>query len=199
MKNYGILASLDWNSNQWQDAPTEADLENTPFEWVKKDQRSDTCLNFGHKLFPAEDENYYLGNVPHFGNSGVDPKNAAHINVVFFKSKNYQDGKTYIVGFYAFPQLIRTRNRKGTHEMFAHSLEGNIRAKAEDIILLKNPVEVNENDTFLPRNKVEEKTGYNFLKSKAVIDLLGKIKENNMYLEFGKLYGKIIQSIEKKR
>ena len=83
--------------------------------------------------------------------------------------------------------------------MFAHSIEGNIRAKAEDIILLKNPVEVNENDTFLPRNKVEEKTGYNFLKSKAVIDLLGKIKENNMYLEFGKLYGKIIQSIEKKR
>lgn len=36
MKNYGILASLDWNSNQWQDAPTQSDIENTPYEWVKK-------------------------------------------------------------------------------------------------------------------------------------------------------------------
>ena len=199
MKNYGILASLDWNSNQWQDAPTAEDIENAPYEWVKKNQRSNTCLNFGHKLFPAEDENYYLGNVPHFGNSGVDPKSATHINVVFFKSKNYVDGKTYIVGFYAFPQLIRTRNRKGVHDMFVHSQEGNIRAKTEDIILLKNPLEIGENEAFLPKNKMEEKTGYNFLKSKTVIDILGKIKENNMYLEFGKLYGKIIQNIEKKR
>jgi len=35
-ENYGILASIDWNSNKWQDNPTPEDLRQSKFGNVIK-------------------------------------------------------------------------------------------------------------------------------------------------------------------
>lgn len=50
-ENYGILASIDRNSNKWQDNPTSEDLSQSKFGNVIKTGKTFTSLNFAHKNF----------------------------------------------------------------------------------------------------------------------------------------------------
>ena len=59
--NYGILASISWNSLKWSGPPTQEDLTNSKYEWVRENKFMHESLNFGHEIYPAEEDGYYLG------------------------------------------------------------------------------------------------------------------------------------------
>ena len=84
VKNYGILASLDWNSNKWQDLPTSEDLKNSKFSYVVEHKVSFTALNFAQDLYsPIEGDNYY-GLVPHLWSKTLDKEKSKYVKAVFF-------------------------------------------------------------------------------------------------------------------
>ena len=45
--HFGILTSIDWNSNNWQDVPTEEDLLNSSFSFAIENEVTYTFMNFG--------------------------------------------------------------------------------------------------------------------------------------------------------
>ena len=58
--NYGILTSISWNSNNWADEPTSADLKKSKYDYVKDNAHMHESLNFGHETLPAEEDGYIL-------------------------------------------------------------------------------------------------------------------------------------------
>ena len=134
-KYYGILAAMDWNSRQWQAPATEDDLTNSLFGFVVDNGITYTSLNFAHELSGLGKEEYYSGLVPHFYKKTPDPKKFKDVQIVFLRSRDWDKGKTYIVGFYAFPSIVRSQKTviNGNSEVI---LKTNIQALVKDIHLL---------------------------------------------------------------
>jgi len=54
INNYGILASISWNSNKWADDPTEDDAKRSKYGHVMANSYMVESLNFGHEIYPLE-------------------------------------------------------------------------------------------------------------------------------------------------
>ena len=109
VKNFGILASVDWNSNNWKEQPTEDDLNHPNFSAVLDDGFTHSSLNFAHEIYPPDDKGYYFGLLPQLWSKMPDKEKARYIEVVFIKALDWGDKQDYIVGFYAFPLFVKCK------------------------------------------------------------------------------------------
>jgi hypothetical protein len=180
-KHFGILASVDWNSNNWKKYPTQEDLQNSDFAYVKEHNHTFSYLNFAHKDYPGLHEGEYEALIPHFWSELPTPENSRFVNVVFIKSKNYHNARTYIVGLYAFPKFVRKQKLVQSEDRI-ETIDVNLISKKEDILLLNKPFDITEEKTLLqilPRGKKAGKMKYNYLTSGNVKKILDFIRDIN--------------------
>ena len=193
-KKFGILASIDWNSNKWQESPTKEDLEKIKFGFVEENNKTYTAINFGHEKYPTDENGYYAGLLPQLFTRTPDKEKSKFVNIVVLKATNWKDNKTYIVGFYAFP-IFEKGKKPSPIESFKEDFETNIKAFPHDIYLLENPIQLhNDNEgRFLPEGKKLGKQGYNYLTKENVINILDAMTDKN---DFPKLRGTKIRLLE---
>ncbi len=180
-KNFGILASIDWNSNKWRGIPAQEDLDNSNFGYVQEHGITYTCLNFGHELYPQDEKGYYCGLLPQLWSRMPDKDNARYVEVVFIKSFSYKDNCNFIIGVYAFPQF-KSGKIKSPLKSFTNDLEVNVRALPKDIYLLENYVNLKNHPDlkkFLPDKKELGKQGYNYLTKANVFKILDAMSALN--------------------
>jgi hypothetical protein len=201
-KNFGILASIDWNSNNWQAAPTADDLSNSKFGYVVENGLTYTSLNFAHEIYPVDSNGYYYGLLPQLWSRMPDKEKSRYVEVVFIKSQNWVDKVNYIVGFYAFPQFEKCRKPSPLME-YTNEFELNVKALPKDIHIVKNMINLNthpDRKEFLPAGKEMGKQGYNYLTKGNVfkiLDALTKLNSDDKKLSGIKL--RLLQSIENKK
>ena len=174
---HGILAAQDWNSHQWQERSTKEDLENTNFGFEGSDVINATDLNFGHEQYPADEHGYYFGVLPQFNTKAPDRAKVKDVKIVFLKSKNWQDGETYLVGFYALPLFVKG-SRPLPFEDIAVEADHHMKALQKDIHLLEQPVSLNDNKHlkgFVPKGKDLSKQAINFLSREQVLKIMDEI------------------------
>ncbi|MFN9113502.1 MAG: hypothetical protein ACK5XN_25805 [Bacteroidota bacterium] len=178
---YGILASIDWNSNRWKELPTEEDLDHSNFKYVVENGITFTAINFGHEIFPADAEGNYWGLIPQMAKTMPDVNKSRYVEVVFLKSNNWRDKQNYIVGIYAFPTFEKSFQpfpfKKLSTEFFA-----NIKAQPKNIHLLASPLKLlSKKDLvgFLPPGKQLGKQGFNYLTEENVRNILDAITQQN--------------------
>lgn len=61
---FGILTSMSWNSNKWAGEPTAKDIKVSNYGYVKEEAHMHESLNFGHDIYPAEEDGSYIGYSP---------------------------------------------------------------------------------------------------------------------------------------
>jgi len=180
-KNYGILASIDWNSNQWKDYPTKEDLSNSKFGFVEENKHTFTYLNFAHNERVGLKDGEYEALIPHFWSELPSAEKSEYVKVVFIKSKNYTLGNTYIVGLYAFPRFEK-KNKYVKIQGREEKIDINLISKKEDILFLDNPVDISDESilkNILPSGKRAGKMSYNYLTSKNVKTILDLVRKEN--------------------
>ncbi|MEA5138349.1 hypothetical protein [Arcicella rigui] len=195
-KYCGILATIDWNSNKWQNVPTIEDLESTKFGYVEENNKTYTAINFGHEMYPSDEDEYYSGLLPQLWTKTPDKEKSKTVKIVILKSKNWKDGLTYIVGFYAFPIFEKGR-KKSPIDTFKEYFETNIKSLPKDIYLLENYVLFNEDDEkqFLPKGKKVGKRGYNYLTKDNVCKFLDVMTNKNPDSKLMGIKFRIIKSL----
>lgn len=174
--NYGILASISWNSNNWANHPSDEDLKTSKYDYVKDNAHMHESLNFGHTIFPTENNGYYIGYTPMF-NRPPAVINSRNVQIVFFSSSDYRNSnRKTIIGFYGFPVFGKWFKRKSNHKMYEIYDSGNIKAFPEDIIYFEKPIVINneivQNNNLLPEGKEIGKQGFNYLNSDNVYNLI---------------------------
>jgi hypothetical protein len=95
-----------------------------------------TSINFGHELFPTDDNGYYSGLLPDLWEKTPDKEKSKFVNIVFQISHNKYDGETYLVGFYAFP-IFEKGIKASPIDSFKEDFVTNIKALPKDIYLGK--------------------------------------------------------------
>lgn len=181
IKNYGILAAIDWNSNKWQNLPTPEDLSHSNFKYVNEKGKTNTSLNFGHEKYACDEKDYYWGLLPQMWNRLPGRENSRYVEVVFIKAKNWKDGQLYIVGLYAFPIFQKGKKPSPIAE-FPFDFVVNVKALPKDIYLLENFINFNthpDSKKFLPQGKELGKQGYNYLTKENVLSILDAITKSN--------------------
>jgi hypothetical protein len=179
--HFGILASIDWNSNNWEKYPTSEDIVNSDFTYVREHEHTFTYLNFGHKKYSGLSEGEYEALIPHFWSELPSKENSKYVNVVFIKSKNYNDKKTYIVGLYAFPRFEKKQKLVQSEDR-VETIDINLISKKEDILLLEKFLDISDDEILkkiLPQGKQEGKRKYNYLTSDNVRSILDLISASN--------------------
>jgi 5-methylcytosine-specific restriction protein A len=177
-ENYGILASIDWNSNKWQDNPTSEDLSQSKFGNVIKTGKTFTSLNFGHKKFPAID-GYYPALLPQLWKKTPDKEKSKKVIIIFIKSYNWHDKQNYLIGYYAFPIFKRESINSPLDSTL---MDINIRSQVKDIYLLNNSINLSKHidlNKFLPFGKDLGKQGYNYLIKDNVLKIMDTIRKVN--------------------
>ena len=178
---YGILAAVDWNSQGWQGPSTPEDLANANFNFVKEQDITFTSLNFGHLVFPGDEAGYYRGFLPHLFAKSPDAEKSRHVAIIFIKSKDWHDGNTYLVGFYAFPIFKKERIPSPIAEI-THDFETNIKALPKYIHVLPNRINLSDHaeaTKFMPNDKKPGKMGYNYMNRINVEKLLDVMTAQN--------------------
>lgn len=183
IKNYGILASISWNSNDWADHPTNEDLKKSKYEYVKDNVRMHESLNFGHNKYPVEEEGFYIGYTPMF-NRSPDAKNSKDVHIVFFLSTDYHNhNQRSIVGFYGEPIFGTFFDRRANHPLYKEYDSGNIIARSENIIYFSEPVVIDNlkvhQENLLPEGKQISQQGFNYLNSDNVYNILKEALRRN--------------------
>ena len=202
VKNFGILASVDWNSNNWQAAPTAEDLSNSNFGYVVENGLTYTSINFAHEIYPPDSKGYYHGLLPQLWSRMPDKEKSRFVEVAFIKSQNWSDKANYIVGFYAFPQFEKCKKPSPLLD-FTNDFELNVKALPKDIHLVKNKINLTTHPDlhkFLPTGKELGKQGYNYLTRDNVfkiLDALTSLNPDDKKLSGIKL--RLLQSIDKKK
>ena len=180
-KNYGILASIDWNSNNWRDYPTNNDFENVDYEYVNEKKHTFTYLNFAHDLYNGIKIDEYEALIPHFWKNLPSYEESKNVIVVFIKSLNYKNKKTYIVGFYAFPRFEKLRKQVITNTR-NEIIDVNLISQKKDIVYLESPVDISDEIVWkkiLPNGKSPGKMKYNYLTNQNVKNILDIIRNQN--------------------
>ena len=176
IKNYGILSSISWNSNNWANQATQDDLKKSKYDYVKDNAHMHEDLNFGHDVLPSEEDGYYIGYTPMF-NRPPDTENSKNVNIVFFVSSDYRNSnRKTIIGFYGFPIFGEWFKRTAKHKLFRIYDDGNIKAFPENIIYFENPIVINNDNVheknLLPYGKKISQQGFNYLNSDNVYNLI---------------------------
>ena len=148
--NYGILTSISWNSNGWKDEPTDEDYKASKYDYVKsvkdiKENRSmGETLNFGHEIYPVEEDKKYIGYTPLF-NRPPAIENGKDVSIVFLMSSDYRNNnRKCIVGFYGFPDFGEWYDRKANHKKFKKNNGGNIKSYPKNIVYFDKPVVIDK-------------------------------------------------------
>jgi len=181
IKNFGLLMGVDWNSNKWADVSTEEDLKMSDFGFVQENALTYSCLNFGHLQYPADKDGYYGGLLPQLWTKTLDRDKALHVQVVFLKSKDYASGKTYIIGFYAYPMFQRG-TRPSPIASFTSDFIYNVKSKPEHIHLCENYLDITDPRVqryILPRGKDLGTRGFNYLGKQEVLRIFDRLGEIN--------------------
>lgn len=176
IENFGILASISWNSNDWSDEPTTEDLKASKYDYVKDNARMHESLNFGHEIYPSEDNGFYIGYTPMF-NRPPAPENSKNVRIVFFMSSDYRNNnRKTIVGFYGNPFFGEWFERTAEHPKFNNYNDGNILAKPKDIIYFNKPIVIDNEKVgeykLLPNGKKISQQGFNYLNSENVYNII---------------------------
>jgi len=177
-KKSGMIVALDWNSNKWKDEATPLDIKKCTFSYVKATKFSFTCINFGHEVYQASSNGMYRGLIPHLWDSMPNNDESRNVKVVFMKSKNYNDMKTYIVGFYAYPVFCFTQKMPSPILNYTNEFMYNLEAKPNDIHYLENKINLTDDieaKKYIPNNKKFGKMGYNYITKQNVEKLLDKM------------------------
>lgn len=191
IENFGILTSISWNSNEWKDDPTETDLKKSNYNFVKENAHAHEALNFGHEIYPAEEDGTYIAYTPIF-NRLPSSENSQNVHIVFFISTDYKnDNKKMIVGCYGYPSIDRFY-REASHEKFKEYDFGNVCSSVEDIIYFDNYIEINNDIAqklgLLPKGKKISQQGFNYLNSDNVFKILSfAVQANSRNKSFKKL------------
>lgn len=200
-KYFGLLASIDWNSNKWQDLSTQDDLKHSNFGFVKEHNITYTCLNFAHNKYPVNKDGYYQGLLPQLWSKSLDKEKSKFVEIVFIKSHNWHDKQNYIIGLYAFPQFQKGK-KPSPIASFSIDFEVNLKALPEDIHLLENYINLKTSPDikkFLPIDKELGKQGYNYLTKENVYKILDTMSNlNPVDKKFSGIKRKLITSIDKK-
>ena len=180
VKNFGILTSIDWNSNDWKEQATKDDLNHSILGNDIDNDFSHSSLNFAHEIHPANEKGYYFGLLPQMWAKMPDKEKARFVHVVFIKAQDWSDEQNYIVGFYAFPVFEKSKQPSHIPEITT-DFELNIKALPKDIHLLDKYVNLSSPDLqkVLPKGKGLGKQGYNFLTKENVFKILDKMTESN--------------------
>ena len=201
VRNYGILTSIDWNSNNWKDVPAEEDQNSLNLGYVSENGLTYTSLNFGHDIYPADDEGYYHGFLPQFRSQGLDENKSKYVEVFFVKSQDWRDKQNHIVGLYVKP-ILKMGIKPSPIASFSDDIEVNVKALPKNIHLLENFINLTGNPElkkFISKGKDAGKQGFNFLSKENVfkiLDAMSKLNPGDLKLQ-GLKY-RIITSIEKK-
>lgn len=176
LKNFGILASISWNSNDWSDEPTAEDLKASKYDYVKDNAHMHESLNFGHEIYPSENDGFYIGYTPMF-NRPPALENSKNVRIVFFSSSDYRNkNRKTIVGFYGNPIFGEWFERTAEHTKYEKYNNGNILAKPKNIIYFKNPIVIDnekvQENGLLPNGKKISQQGFNYLNSDNVYNLI---------------------------
>lgn len=176
IENFGILASISWNSNDWADEPTTEDLKASKYDYVKDNAHMHESLNFGHELYPSENDGFYIGYTPMF-NRPPALENSKNVRIVFFTSSDYRNkNRKTIVGFYGNPIFGEWFERTAEHPKFDKYNNGNILAKPKDIIYFNNPIVIDNDKVreykLLPSGKKISQQGFNYLNSENVYNII---------------------------
>ncbi len=176
LKNFGILASISWNSNDWSNEPTPEDLKKSKYGYVKDNDYMHESLNFGHEIYPNEDNGSYIGYTPMFNRSPA-LENSKNVKIVFFSSSDYRNkNRKTIVGFYGKPDFGKPFPRTAEHPKFEKYDNGNISAKPENIIYFNDPIVIDNEKVqqkgLLPSGKKISQQGFNYLNSDNVYNLI---------------------------
>ena len=115
--NYGILASISWNSNGWQGEPIARDLKESKYNFVKDNAHMHESLNFGHEVLPAEADGYYIGYTPMLNRLPAIAK-SKDLDIIFLSSSDYKNGnRKCIMGCYGSPELNLAFQRTAKHRL----------------------------------------------------------------------------------
>jgi len=178
VKNFGIIASIGWNSNKWAEPPTEEDFKvASNYKYVEKNKEMHEALNFGHEVLPSEENEYYIAYTPNF-NRLPRKKNINNLKIIFLSTTTH-DKKKLIVGCYAFPEIGKfTRN--ADHYFFLDDIytNGNIRSQVDNIVLFENYIDIDQN-LFLPEGKNISYQSFNYINSQNVMNILNAAIKNN--------------------
>lgn len=182
INNFGILASVSWNCNDWADELTEQDIEASQFGNVKEEEYAHESLNFGHEIFPLEKDDKYIAYTPKFSTLPSE-NNSKNVDVVIFISTDYGDNnKKKIIGCYGFPEIGRFE-RKSKHKKYHTYSGGNIRSYVENIIYFTEKLVIDEDfiikHELLPEGKELSNQGFNYLNSNNVFKILKLVLDQN--------------------
>ena len=128
-KNIGILTSMSWNSNGWEDTATKEDIANSNYDFVKENKWMHEDINFGFDKYKIEKDGNYIAYIPQF-NKLPSLEESKYVSIVFIKSYNYHIDKNLIVGFYAFPE-IDFFDRYADDDKYLRYDYGNLKTKPE--------------------------------------------------------------------
>jgi hypothetical protein len=164
-RNFGILVSISWNSNNWAAPATAEDIDNSNYDYVKENKSMHEDLNFAHDILPIEEDGTFIAYTPMF-NTLPSEEQSKYVEIVFFRSLNYHIKKNFIVGLYAFP-YIDEYDRNANHLLYKRYSWGNVASLPEHIILFKNPIEISNEialkENFLPPGKKLGQQGFNYI------------------------------------
>lgn len=180
-RNFGILASQSWNSNKWASPATKDDIDNSNYDYVKENGWMHEDLNFAHETLPCEEDGKFIAYTPMF-NSLPSKEESRYVEIVFFRSLNHHTNKNCIVGFYAFPDIGK-QERNASHKLYKKYNWGNVASLPENIVLLKNPIEISNEiilkENFVPKGKKLGQQGFNYLSYENTIKILDKATQLN--------------------
>lgn len=180
-KNIGILASMSWNSNGWQDQATRDDIAKSNFDYVKVNGWMHEDLNFGQRKYALEENGTYIAYTPQF-NTLPALEESKYVGIVFLKSFSYHKNKNYIVGCYAFPDIGHFVRNADEDNYNVYNF-GNVRATPENIVAFTTPVHITDEicslKGYLPKGKKLGKMGYNYLEYSNVLKILDEATRLN--------------------
>ncbi len=175
-RNFGILTSMSWNSNNWEDQATVDDLIHSNYDYVKENGWMHEDLNFGYEKYPSEEDGTYIAYTPLFNKLPSDDE-SRYVEIVFFRSLDYRIHKNLIVGFYAQP-YIGNFNREAEHDLYNKYDWGNLASLPENIVRFEIPIEISNEivlkEKYLPTGKKIGQQGFNYLTYENVIRILDK-------------------------
>jgi 5-methylcytosine-specific restriction protein A len=212
--NTGVLIPLSWDETKWE-GMTDANLSNYRFAYIRDYLNACERLTFGHKKFPLESDGYYIGyckvifqlmfldetfcnacSGKFIKSKGVFRSNT-DFKIIYFGSFNSELKETYIVGFYAFPDIDWSTGRKANHKIFKSFSLGNIRAKSEDIVRFDNYLPLNGRNfsSMLKELKGKDRA---YLTSENILTILDEaIKINPKQLDLKTAVGKLKKELKK--
>ncbi|AMM52443.1 hypothetical protein TH61_16335 [Rufibacter sp. DG15C] len=176
IENYGILASMSWNSNKWAGDPSKEDLGRSKYTYVQNKLHTHESLNFGHEIYPSEEDGYYIGYTPMLRKPPAFDKSSS-VKIIFLSSSDYKNSnRKLIIGFYGNPEFGQEFPRLSKHRLFRKYDGGNIKALPEDIIYFDKPLVISNESVakegLLPEGKLISQRGFNYLNSDNVYTIL---------------------------